>query len=437
MPDDDAEAEDLLADDPQPAPAREAAPEWLVNFRRSEFRRGFYVSGEGYGVVFSDRTSEVLVVSCDNLSSAREDTLDRLPWGYGFVAKNGWSQLGIMTFDADWFRNDGLLGYMQELAQSGFFRRFRKVVMTGTSMGGYAACAFASLAPGCTVIAFSPQSTLKKDLVPWESRFPSGRRADWSGAFADGAAESVDAERVFLVYDPGFAPDLQHVERFTAPNVVRLPARYSGHKSALFLRRAGLLSSVVRSTVEGHMSEAEFFRIYRGGRSLPWYLHAVQARLVEGKRHKLLPRFAAAVRKLGNEPIARSAEAKAVEAGVMAPRPRPAAPRPAVPRPSAPRPAAPRPTAAGPAPQGPAGEKPAPQNAPLGPHQQRLLAAQGRVPEQPAPEFRPAPPPPEPPPEPEAWADLYHTDPGLPPLQPAGDLPWQLAQRARRQGSWG
>ena len=45
----------------------------------------------------SDRGSDVLVVSCDNLSSAREDTIDRLPWGYGFVAKNGWSQLGVMT----------------------------------------------------------------------------------------------------------------------------------------------------------------------------------------------------------------------------------------------------------------------------------------------------------------------------------------------------
>lgn len=131
---DDAEGEDILPAEPQAAV--EPAPEWLVNFRRSEHKRGFYISGDGYGVVFSDRGSDVLVVSCDNLSSAREDTIDRLPWGYGFVAKNGWSQLGVMTFDADWFRNDGLLTYMQELGQSGFFRRFRKVVMTGTSMGG-------------------------------------------------------------------------------------------------------------------------------------------------------------------------------------------------------------------------------------------------------------------------------------------------------------
>ena len=353
------------------------------------------------------------------------------------MAKNGWSQLGVMTFDADWFRNDGLLTYMQELGQSGFFRRFRKVVMTGTSMGGYAACAFASLAPGCTVMAFSPQSTLKKDLVPWETRFSSGRRADWSGPFADGAVESVDAEAVFLVYDPNFAPDLQHAERYTAPNAVRLPARYSGHKSALFLRRAGLLSSVVRGTVEGSMSKSEFFRIYRGGRNLPWYLHAVLARLLETGRHKLLPRFANAVRKMGNEPIARSAEAKAIEAGVMAPRPRPAHPRPAQPRPAQPRPAQPqpaqpqpaqpRPAQAGqparPRPAQPAAAPAARKPAPAGPHQRRIQAANAAASDNAAP-------------EPEVWADLYHADPALPPLQPAGELLWQAAQKTRKHGNW-
>ena len=75
---DDAEGEDILPAEPQAAV--EPAPEWLVNFRRSEHKRGFYISGDGYGVVFSDRGSDVLVVSCDNLSSAREDTIDRRDW---------------------------------------------------------------------------------------------------------------------------------------------------------------------------------------------------------------------------------------------------------------------------------------------------------------------------------------------------------------------
>ena len=147
--------------------------------------------------------------------------------------------------------------------------------MTGTSMGGYAACAFSGLAPGCNVIAFSPQSTLKKDLVPWEERFSSGRKADWSGDFADAAAMTSAAGKVWLVYDPGIAEDRQHVERFDGPNIHKLRARHGGHKTALILRRAEILSTVVRAVVEDSLTEAGFYREYRAVRRLPWFLNGV------------------------------------------------------------------------------------------------------------------------------------------------------------------
>lgn len=389
----DHEAEetvDIGDDDTSAAGAErsvEPAPEWLIDFRRSGFPKGFYRSGDGYGIVFAERSADTLVVSFDNLSSARDDAIDRTPWGYGFVAKNGWSQLGVMTFAPDWFRNAELLDYLQNLAKSGFLKRFKTVVMTGTSMGGYAACAFASLAPGCTVVAFSPQSTLKKELVPWEKRFSSGRRADWSGPFADGAQESLAASKVFVLYDQHFPEDVAHADRFTGSNVVKLKARYSGHKSALFLRRAGLLSTIVRDTVEGRMSEQRFYEIYRGGRALPWYMNAVAARLCDTNRHRLLPRMSQAVGKLGFEQIARSVVGRAVEAGVMA-----------------------RPQQA----------RPAQKAQPGRPAQGRPAAPQARR----APRFQSA--------DPETAqivhedpVDLYMSDPNLPPLEKTDPAPWQ------------
>lgn len=405
MADQDTEESVEIDDDPAAAPnsarAVEAAPEWLVDFRRSPFPKGFYRSGDGYGIVFAERSPDTLVVSFDNLSSARDEAIDRTPWGYGFVAKNGWSQLGVMTFAPDWFRNDELLDYLKNLAKSGFLTRFRTVVMTGTSMGGYAACAFASLVPGCRVIAFSPQSTLKKELVPWEKRFSSGRRADWSGPFADGAQESLAASQVFLLYDPNFAEDVAHADRFTGPNVIRLKARYSGHKSALFLRRAGLLSTIVRETVEGTMSEQRFYEIYRGGRALPWYMNAVAARLSDTNRHRLLPRLSRAVRKMGFEQIARSVVGRAIQAGVMQP---PTPQR----RPQPPRPPQVAPHAA----------QPASSN----PQVQRAKA--------PAPT------------EADETIDLYLTDPSLPPLERSAPAPWQspatghVPQADRPRSAW-
>ncbi len=254
--------------------AQDACPLWLQDLRRSPHRVGFYRSLGNHALVFVDRGQRRLIISFDNLSSVREDSMNRDPWGYSFAAGNGWSQLGVMAFRPDWFRDPALFTAMRELAEQGFFRRFSDVTLTGTSMGGYGACAFASLIPGCKVIAYSPQSTLKKELVPWEKRFSAGRKADWSGPFADAAAEIGDAAQVWLVHDPFCEDDRLHVERFTGDNMHPLRMRHGGHKTALVLRRAGLLGQVTCDVVENRMTEARFYASYRTNRRQPWFLNA-------------------------------------------------------------------------------------------------------------------------------------------------------------------
>ena len=296
------------------------APQWVVDFRQGG--KGFTIALGDHALVFADRGKDHLLISFDNLSSARDDAMDRDPWGYGFAAKCGWSQLGVMAFKPSWFRDEALFDEMRRLARRGFFRRFKSVTLTGTSMGGYAACAFASLIPGCQVIAFSPQSTLSKALVPWEERFAAGRKADWSGDFADGAVESAAAARVWLVYDPHFPLDVAHVERFTHDRVIRLPARYSGHKTALFLRRAEILSAVMRQAVAGELTAASFFQLYRKGRALPWYTHAVGDRLIAKNDARLLRKLVPILRTAGQPPaVYRGIHERAAVAGLLDRRP--------------------------------------------------------------------------------------------------------------------
>jgi hypothetical protein len=409
------------------------APDWLVAFKTGPFPEGTYHAGRGFSTVFSDRASDVLVVSFDNLSQVREDMVPRSPWGYSFVAKNGWSQLGVMSDNADWFRNDALFAHMRSLSEAGFFAKFRKVVMTGTSMGGYAACAFAGLAPGCTVLAFSPQSSLKKDLVPWETRYNSGRKADWTGDFADAAETSRSAAAVYLIYDPFFAEDVRHIDRFTGDNVIRLKARYAGHKTALFLRRAGGLSDVVRTVVETEMTAAAFYQIYRKGRNLPWYMHAVRNRITGGGRDRLLPAFAEAVRKMGFENIARSAgaapQAPAAADGNAVRKGQKKSDADHTARP----PAAPAKAVSG-----------TPRRS--GPHEKRLAAAKATGDVTPATQAAPQPDKvsakapltapvdlPTDVAEPKRL-DLFASAPDLPPLLDVGVLPWQMAQHRRRKG---
>ena len=325
--DEDAPPNELPADKnaaPQPP---DLAPRWIVDMRRSEHRIGYYKSLGEYALQFTDRGDAVLVVSFDNLSAARDAGIDRDSWGYGFVAKNGWSHLGVLAFGANWFRSEDLFAELRALAKSGFFRRFGRVFLTGTSMGGYAACAFASLVPGCTVLAFSPQASLDQDLVPWEKRFPAGRKMDWSGDFSNAAREVAAAAEVWLVYDPHFEEDRQHIEMFSGPNIRLLKARYAGHKTALILRRANLLSTVVRETVRGEMTPARFYRHYRAVRTFPWFASIIADKALSRRHFGLSKRMVIYLRNSGQGFLAHKIRQKHIEAA-GGPRPgRPAGPR--------------------------------------------------------------------------------------------------------------
>src|SRR5690606_2514683 len=164
-----------------------------------------------------------------------------------------WSSLGILAYRPNWFRSDELYEHMQQLRSDGLFDSYLRVVFAGVSMGGYAACAFSSLAPGSTVIAFSPQSTLDPQVVGWDTRYPSGSRADWSGPFADAADELRTADEAWIIFDPNVPGDKRHAERLRAsnPQVEFLHTRYSEHYSAQFLRQIGTLSNVVEECIEG------------------------------------------------------------------------------------------------------------------------------------------------------------------------------------------
>ena len=259
-----------------------AAPAWLSDLRLSGQAHGFYHSMPNYACTYVARSREHLLVSFDNLASVREHPVTREPWGYKFIRKEGWSHMGILSYVPGWFRDAALHRYLMSLRDSGFFEQFDQVTLFGTSMGGYGAAAFASLAPGCRVAAFSPQSTLSPRLAGWDQRYPTGKRADWTGPFADAAAESRRASQVWLFYDPAIDHDRRHVQRFDGPNVTRVPLRHADHKTALMLRNGRVLSDVMRDIATGRATLPRMMQHYRACRHLPDYLAGVRARAERG-----------------------------------------------------------------------------------------------------------------------------------------------------------
>lgn len=266
---------------------QDIAPAWLSDLRRSANKRGWYYSDDTFAMQMTMRSNDVLVVSFDNLSDVSETSLARTTWGYTFYRDEGWSHMGVMAYEKNWFRDPRLFNFLEGQVKTGIFKRYRQVVFTGTSMGAYAATAFASLSPGCTVLAFSPQSTLAEDLVPWEDRFGSGRRQDWTGRYRDATEHCTKAKKAFIVFDPYFAPDKMHAERYQGDNIIPLKSWYATHKSARFMRRADILKDVMRSAVADTLTPASYYKLYRARRSLPWYVAGLTDHLFDKGHTKL------------------------------------------------------------------------------------------------------------------------------------------------------
>lgn len=283
-------------------------PRWLIDLSLSRHKHGFLITEEAFTVQHIHRSDEILYVGFDDLSGPRSKNRLRDPWGYAFAAKAGWSYLGVMAHHTNWYRNSSLFAALEKLAGDGFFARFGKVVFSGTSMGGFAACAFSSLAPNCTVIAFSPQSTLDPDIVGWETRYWSGRHADWNGPYADAPKEIHAAGHVWIVYDPMLELDRRHAARFSGPNVSLLKARWTSHHCIKHMARTKILSTFVRECIDGSMTEARFYELYRRGRHDPTRLGRLVTAVMTHDSKSLKKSLASVLRSRGRPALAKRVE---------------------------------------------------------------------------------------------------------------------------------
>jgi hypothetical protein len=231
---------------------------------------GFYRASADHSFLFIAR-SDTLVVTFDNLDIAMEKREDRRPWGFSFIEKQGWSMLGVMAHGWTWYRDGWVTQQFDDLRDSGFFSRFKRVVFYGASMGGYAACAFVVACPGADVVAISPQSTLDKTLVPWETRYSTAWGRDFSGPYGDAALVSAAAGRVTLLYDPYEPLDTAHVARFTGTNVLRLRTPLLGHRLGSSLHQMGILSQITLGALNGTLTELEFYQTLRARKTFQRY----------------------------------------------------------------------------------------------------------------------------------------------------------------------
>ncbi len=248
-------------------------PDKLLDIASKARLNGFYKDFEQHFAVFLER-SDTLVVTFDNKKSTSLEG-PRYPWAYKFIEKLGASHLGIMTKRRnDWFRQTDLLDFFDELTDTDFFDQFSKVIFYGSSMGGYGAASFSAAAFGSHVILYSPQTTLFKQITPWETRYERAyKRGNWDDPrYRDGAASLKLASRVDVFVDPYFEVDWRHADRLDRRNTHYHFLPFQGHQVPEILMSLKGFQPFLMNLMNDVENTHSFSDVYRGRRDVQDYV---------------------------------------------------------------------------------------------------------------------------------------------------------------------
>lgn len=277
---------------------------WNAELRTLGETHGFFEElGRDHTALFV-HSGKTLIVTFENLDHVFEHG-NRLPWGFDFVQKQGWSILGLMAHDWTWYRDADVIAFFNRLKKEKFFEQFDNVVFYGASMGAYAACAFSAACPGATVVAISPQATLDRDVTSWEKRYQKAWKRDFNSDFGYAPDMLAKAKNAFIFYDPLEPADAMHAALFRGKNITKLKCRFQGHRIASGLIQMGLLKPVVGACVDGSLTRTSFYQMLRARRGFRRYLRELLLRIPEDKHPLLVALLAEWVLSTGNGPVFR------------------------------------------------------------------------------------------------------------------------------------
>lgn len=221
-----------------------------------------------------------LVFTFENADQPSRPRLDGLrePWAGRWLHNLGYAVVGVKPKSVEWCRGRDLHEFFRSNYLQSLVGQFDQVFLYGSSMGGFAAMAFADAIPGATVIALNPQSTLDPRLVPWETRYQEGQSQDWSGDFADARIGASKAKSVFVAYDPLFELDRKHVARLDQANLIPFKMPLVGHAIGMYMSEVGVLSAFVEGALAGTLTVQECNRLARNRRKTPRYFYCLGKR---------------------------------------------------------------------------------------------------------------------------------------------------------------
>ena len=247
---------------------------WLAAIDEIGEEAGYFQTlGSKHWAYFVDE-STTLLVTFETVASIRSNPT-QLPSGDALARKHGWSHLCLIADGNTWYRDPAVYRFFDRQVDDAFFEDFDSVVFYGAGMGGYAACAFSVTAPGAAVVAIAPRATLNPARAGWDRRDLPSRRMDFTSRYGYAPDMTEGAGKVYIAFDPEFAPDAMHAALFARPWVISLPTRHLGDLIETGLTQMGILPQIIEAAVANSLTPRSFARLWRARRMHLPYLTAL------------------------------------------------------------------------------------------------------------------------------------------------------------------
>lgn len=218
--------------------------------------------------------SKTLVIGFESGGGKVERPEENKPaWAQRTITNAGWDGLFILPKKMNWYQSPELWDFFKSMKATGFFANYERVVMYGSSMGGFGALAFSKLAGAELVVAIHPRTTLVERDLPWKSGFSRKLTYNQRGPRADVLHGLSPKTKVMIFVDPLKERDKSHADRVARrhanTDIVRVPL--GGHGLPTILANLGILREAVTQSIAGEFDKKWFYQELRRRRELEAY----------------------------------------------------------------------------------------------------------------------------------------------------------------------
>lgn len=228
--------------------------------------------------------SELLVISFSPLVDEKHSPDQASGFGRSFFQSRKISCIYVIPTWNHWYQYE----YIEDAINliSLFCKNFKKVVVYGVSMGGYAALKYANYLYCSDVISISPQAVVTGEVSNFDKRFSNF----WEKIeFRSDAwlSERNQPMNTTVIYDKHHNLDNRHAEIISSNirHAKMLSLTFTGHEVFAVLNEAGILSDFIFALINGKSDHADLIRLYRKNRSksgVTW-MYAAQNSAVHGR----------------------------------------------------------------------------------------------------------------------------------------------------------